>query len=449
MKLNKKGFMLVETLLVAVFLVATLIFLYVQFNRVRTSYNISFTYNTSSNIYSTNTFLDYLKENGLTVMHDELKYNKEQYYDISSCEHPYMTNVQLCKSIVENLEIEKIYLTSSDLIWFKQNIPASASNEMSRFISTLKDKDGEGNRLIIEFKDGTFASILARINEFSYEKNELVATNDLQGKIGPIDHLIEHYTFENVQNLSAYNAATHKYDLSADKAGEVIAYLDGTTFRIQANGKVHATNLIGYYDGATNEIKSAFGILPNLETLDITHLDTSAVTSMYFTFANLPLTTLDLSSLDTSKVVDMTNMFYGMRNMESLDVSSLNTSNVVTTSSMFNSMQELRTLDISTFDLTNIENMQGMFAHTLKLEEINLNIKTTTTKLTNIDNLFYDSRVIETIDLSKFDLTNVTRSYRVLNSVPNLTNVYVKSQTDYNILNNSELKDSQVQIEIK
>ena len=45
-KKNNKGFMLVETLIVATFLVTTLLFIYVQFNNITRTYDTSFRYNT-------------------------------------------------------------------------------------------------------------------------------------------------------------------------------------------------------------------------------------------------------------------------------------------------------------------------------------------------------------------------------------------------------------------
>ncbi len=448
MKINNKGFMLLETLIVAVFLVATLIFLYVQFNRVRSSYNISFTYNTSTNVYSSNTFLDYLKENGLSLMYQELKENKEQVYDLSSCEHPYLENTEMCKSLVSNLGIKEIYLVSSDLIWIKQNIPASASNEMVRFINTLKEQDGVGSRLIVEFSDGTFASILARIDNFEIEKNEMIATTTFRSMTASISNNIEHITFENVQNISAYNNATIKYDLSADKVGEVIAYLDGSTFRIQANGKINATDLTGYYSYSANEVKSAFGILPNLKSLDMTHLDTSDVTSMYFAFASLPLTSLDVSMLNTSNVTDMTDMFHMMINIEYIDVSNFDTSKVTNMTSMFNNMHKLKELDISMFDITKVNNTQAMFADSIALQSINLNFDNVLVT-TNTPHLFYNNQSITELDLTKFDFTNATNTASMFDKVPNLETVYVKSQADADVLNNSANIDTNVNIVVK
>ena len=51
-KLNKKGFMLTETLIVATMLITILLVMYVQFKTVIRSYQQSFKYNTINNLYS-------------------------------------------------------------------------------------------------------------------------------------------------------------------------------------------------------------------------------------------------------------------------------------------------------------------------------------------------------------------------------------------------------------
>ena len=58
--------------------------------------------------------------------------------------------------------------------------------------------------------------------------------------------------------------------------------------------------------------------------LDLSHFDTSNVTTMESMFSNMELTELDLSSFNTGKVTSMKNMFYYCNNLKSLNLTSFN-----------------------------------------------------------------------------------------------------------------------------
>ena len=60
-KIDNRGFMLTETLIVATFLVTTLLFLYIQFNNVTKTYDTSFKYNTVNGLYAVNNIINYIK----------------------------------------------------------------------------------------------------------------------------------------------------------------------------------------------------------------------------------------------------------------------------------------------------------------------------------------------------------------------------------------------------
>lgn len=162
-KINQKGFMLMETLLVSVFVVSTLLFLYVQFGKVRSGYQSSFHYNTVGAIYSAGSFLEYLKENGIENLSTTMDTTDSAYIDLTSCPASYLSSTAMCSTLITKLNIKKIYYVSSDLTKFKQNMPAGISGSLKNYVKTIKG-DGIGYRLLIEYKDQTFASILARGN---------------------------------------------------------------------------------------------------------------------------------------------------------------------------------------------------------------------------------------------------------------------------------------------
>lgn len=169
-KRNHQGFMLIETLLVSVFIASTLIFLYIQFQKVRDSYDVTFSYNTIDGVYSSKVLLEYLQENGIANMSNALKSNSITQIEVSTCPGAYLTNTTFCNRLVENLNIRKAYYVSSDVTNFRNKMKSlGLSNKFQTFIRSMKDSDGIGYRLVIEYNDDTYATILARNNNVSSE----------------------------------------------------------------------------------------------------------------------------------------------------------------------------------------------------------------------------------------------------------------------------------------
>ncbi|EKG9601285.1 BspA family leucine-rich repeat surface protein, partial [Listeria monocytogenes] len=69
------------------------------------------------------------------------------------------------------------------------------------------------------------------------------------------------------------------------------------------------------------------------------------------------LTELDLSGLDTSAVTTMRDMFYSCSALEELDVSHFDTSSVTNMSYLFYDNEKLEKLDVSNFDTSLVTNM--------------------------------------------------------------------------------------------
>ena len=92
-----------------------------------------------------------------------------------------------------------------------------------------------------------------------------------------------------------------------------------------------------------------FHSINNIANLDLSHFDTSSVTSMYAMFAHSRLVNLDLSSWDTSNVTQMSIMFAEAPNLAKLDLSNFNTSNVLCMGDMFRSATSLRQLALGEY----------------------------------------------------------------------------------------------------
>ncbi len=129
------------------------------------------------------------------------------------------------------------------------------------------------------------------------------------------------------------------------------------------------TNM-SYLFGGYHE--TCLGVTGNIiESLDVSHFDTSKVTSMEGMFQGCAgLISLDVSHFNTSKVTNMSYMFDGCSSLTDIDVSHFNTSNVTSMESMFLGCQSLGKLDVSHFNTSKVDNSCKMFSVSLENERI-------------------------------------------------------------------------------
>ena len=157
-KMNNRGFMLSETLIVATFLVTTLLFLYIQFNKVTKTHDTSFKYNTVNGLYSTNNIIDYIKTDGLENLKIELLKEGIEFVDITSCHTDYFKEKDYCSVLIESLNIKTVIFTNENLTTLK-SINTGLKQTIIDFIDYIKFEETDGYRVIVEFNDDTFASL--------------------------------------------------------------------------------------------------------------------------------------------------------------------------------------------------------------------------------------------------------------------------------------------------
>ena len=179
-----------------------------------------------------------------------------------------------------------------------------------------------------------------------------------------------------------------------------------------------------------------FASLSNCESIDLTNLDTTKVTTMgYMFFGCSSLTTLDLSSFDTSKVATMKSMFDGCSSLSLLNLSSFDTSKVTDMTRMFCNCSSLSSLNLSSFDTSKVTDMTRMFSNcssiltTLDLSSFD------TSKVTDMSNMFYNCRGLTTLDLSSFDTSNVTDMSVMFSNCRGLTTLDLSSFDTSNVTN--------------
>lgn len=150
-KRGNKGFVLLETLVVTVFISSVLIFLFVQFNSLNANYKESNTYNNVKDVYALNSIANYIKDDW--VLYEKIK-NSNSYINLSECEN--FTYTDFCKKMLEKTDIEILIALPNK---FNKSIITDYDDDFSDFIDKINPVGKEKYRLIAKFKNGDFATI--------------------------------------------------------------------------------------------------------------------------------------------------------------------------------------------------------------------------------------------------------------------------------------------------
>ena len=241
---------------------------------------------------------------------------------------------------------------------------------------------------------------------------------------------IESITIE--KNNIVPSDAKYSKDISSKQDGSVMLW-----YTDKDNNSLYEVS-IGGENGMVkaNTIGSGmFSYLDNVDTLDLTGLDTSNMTSMSMMFyKSTSLKSIDVSGFDTSKVVNMNGMFWECSNLTSINISNFNTSKVTDMNNMFAECSNLITLDLSNFDTSNVIYMGnlysysygGMFRNCSSLKELNVS-SFNTSKVKYMSNMFDGCSSLTTLDLSNFDTSNVTAMASMFEKCTSLKNLNLSS----------------------
>ncbi|EOA2663278.1 BspA family leucine-rich repeat surface protein, partial [Listeria monocytogenes] len=167
----------------------------------------------------------------------------------------------------------------------------------------------------------------------------------------------------------------------------------------------------------------------NLEVLDVSNLDTSSVTNMYAMFEDCTsLEELDVSNFDTSSVTDMYRVFNGCEKLKKLDVSNFDTSSATEMVQMFRNCSALEKLDVSNFNTSLVTDMRAMFAGCTSLEALDVS-NFDTSSVTNMAAMFSDNEKLEKLDLSTFDTSSVTNMGTMFKNCTALKSLFLDNFT--------------------
>lgn len=167
-KLNSKGFVLTETLIVSVLLITTLITVYTQFKSINRRNKESFIYNSIPSLYKINNLKKYLEqENYYSYLWDIL--SDGGIVELDACEDQYFNEPEYCKTVMENSGIVSLFVLPENLYpiinrkynYFYSINPfySTDNNNLIRYLKTIDYKDGNGAYLVGYFNDGSFANV--------------------------------------------------------------------------------------------------------------------------------------------------------------------------------------------------------------------------------------------------------------------------------------------------
>jgi len=145
----KKGFALLETIIVITFLSVSLLLLYGTFTNMMSNSKKNILYDDASNIYKTYYLKEYLLINDIKSLIDN------NIKTISCTE----LNFASCNKLIEELNINKIYISKYDLKEYQEE---NYSSNFNNYIDTLSNKEDYEYRFIVEFNNNdtySYASI--------------------------------------------------------------------------------------------------------------------------------------------------------------------------------------------------------------------------------------------------------------------------------------------------
>lgn len=168
---SKRGFMLIETLLVSLTITGILMYLYVQFVNINNSYTNVYRYNTTNELYITDKIKEYIILNAKDSLYTYLDNTTgngyiEIYTGSGSVSTTYFDNTELINAIIKETNITKIMVTSGDVTKVKNYVKGSSSydkvfKDFVRVMSNQAPVDGKNKyRVIVEFKDDKASTLL-------------------------------------------------------------------------------------------------------------------------------------------------------------------------------------------------------------------------------------------------------------------------------------------------
>ncbi|EJE7416520.1 BspA family leucine-rich repeat surface protein [Listeria monocytogenes] len=238
----------------------------------------------------------------------------------------------------------------------------------------------------------------------------------------------------------------------ATLTGNFASYFDNSAFPALESVRIEQCNLSGvtsfasaFYSSGIEKViirdndyptapsllttQAMFGYANKLTELDVSGLDTSAVTNMQNMFQYCrALEELDVSHFDTSSVTTMRGMFQYCELLDKLDVSNWDTSSVTTMMSVFAECNSLEILDVSNFDTSSVTKMYAMFSGLYEVGKLGAS-NFDTSLVTTMNRMFQNCKSLKELDIGNFNTSLVTDMDRMFINCAALKSLYLDNFT--------------------
>lgn len=264
-------------------------------------------------------------------------------------------------------------------------------------------------------------------------KNKLIAIL----KDGRVQYAPEGLAYVDAIAPTSFVYGTKTYDVPAGvsyvELGQPALTSVGAILR--DNAGIRAFGL--YADTSKNtSLRLVFSIAADLEWLDVSAMDTSAVTygeSIFYGSAKLREI---VGKLDLSKATSINSCFDSCTALERVDIPTI-TAACTAMSRTFCQCASLTSLDVSSWDLSKVTAMNELCRGCKSLKTIVLPTASNPV-LTNI-NHFFNETGLESVDLNDFDVSAVTQMIGAFRSNPNLLEVIIPNWHAPNLTEPQEL----------
>ena len=154
MKKKNRGFMLAETLLVTAFVAGLLVYLYIQFMNLSSSYDDAYDYNTVEDLYALSDIVDYIYSDERAYEYIKNNVINEKYIDITNC--TLFTDTSNCEKLFGYEKVTEVFITTN--VVPKSDI-TNYSTSFMKFIKKINSSGLEPYRIIASFENKTYATL--------------------------------------------------------------------------------------------------------------------------------------------------------------------------------------------------------------------------------------------------------------------------------------------------
>ncbi len=155
-QLDKKGFLLVETLLVSLTIASILLYMYVQYSEITDSYKRLNRYNSVENLYRTEKIKQIILVNATDGFFNELD-SKGVLKD------PAIINMNELKS---DLEVQEIYVTSPEKSFFE----SITDDNFQAFLNTIPEDEKDKYQIIVNYRSNNSKDTIGTFAIVSFER---------------------------------------------------------------------------------------------------------------------------------------------------------------------------------------------------------------------------------------------------------------------------------------